>query len=211
MSGNGFRTLMGGMGIPEPPHQSGIHPNDGNSTHQIPEWRLLDDLLFQLSHMFHQQKQQTVFLIDNYELVLSVLKEAGIDGGKTQQQFEELLKSSSTVFVVREDAAGSSNAQHIRLEEVEALVKNFATRWKGAIDIMHKDVITSSSIFVCGMEILRAALTQLLLYYTCLCDSLKCVGQGPVVPGVGDGVALSKDVVSIPSIMYGIKKYSRTF
>jgi hypothetical protein len=101
-----------------------------------------------------------------------------------------------------EDAAGSSNAQPIRLEEVEALVKDFATRWKGAIDIMHKDVITSSSIFVCGMEILRAALTQLLLYYTCLCDSLK---------RVGDGVALSKDVVSIPSIMYEFKKYSRTF
>jgi hypothetical protein len=61
---------------------------------------VVDDLLFQLSHMFHQQKQQTIFLINNYDLVLSVLKEAGIDGGKTQQQFEELLKSSSTVFVV---------------------------------------------------------------------------------------------------------------
>jgi len=51
--------------------------------------------------MFHQQIQQTIFLINNYDLVLSVLKEAGIDGGQTQQQFEELLKSSSTVFVGR--------------------------------------------------------------------------------------------------------------
>jgi hypothetical protein len=85
---------------------------------------------------------------------------------------------------------------------VEALVKDFATRWKGAIDIMHKDIITSSSIFVCGMEFFWAALTQLLLYYTGLCASLK---------RVGDGVALSKDVVSVPSIMYEIKKYSRTF
>jgi hypothetical protein len=35
---------------------------------------VVDDLLFQLSHMFHQQIQQTIFLINNYDLVLSVLK-----------------------------------------------------------------------------------------------------------------------------------------
>ncbi len=34
----------------------------------------VDNLLLQLSHMFHQQKQQTIFLINNYDLVLSVLK-----------------------------------------------------------------------------------------------------------------------------------------
>jgi hypothetical protein len=101
-----------------------------------------------------------------------------------------------------EDAAGSSNSQPIRLDEVEPLVKDVTTRWKGAIEIMHKDITTSFGNFVYGMEILWAAFTQLLLYYTHLCDSLKCVG---------DGVALSKDVVSIPFIMYEIKKYSRTF
>ncbi|KAH9547824.1 hypothetical protein CY35_11G056300 [Sphagnum magellanicum] len=181
----------------------------------------VDDLLVKLSRMFRQQKQQTIFLINNYDLVLSVLKEAGTDGGKTQQQFEELLKSSSTVFVEEElrehfmpmiqfvktragedAAAGSSNAQPITIEEVEPLVKDFAARWKGAIEIMHKDVITSFSNFVCGMEILRAALTQLLLYYTRLSDSLK---------RVSDGASVGKDVVSISSIMYEIKKYSRTF
>ncbi|KAG0589994.1 hypothetical protein M758_1G061400 [Ceratodon purpureus] len=179
----------------------------------------IDDLLVKLARMFRQQKQQTIFLINNYDLVLSVLKEAGTDGGKTQQQFEELLKSSTTVFVEEElrehfgaliafvktragEDTGSSNAQPIRLEEVEPLVKDFAVRWKTAIEVMHKDVITSFSNFVCGMEILRAALTQLLLYYTRLSDSLKRVGGGD---------ALGKDVVSISSIMYEIKKYSRTF
>jgi len=179
----------------------------------------VDDLLLKLGRMFKQQKQQTIFLINNYDLVLSVLKEAGTDGGKTQQQFEELLKSSTTVFVEEElrehfgaliafvktragEDTATSNAQPIRLEEVEPLVKDFAVRWKTAIEVMHKDVITSFSNFVCGMEILRAALTQLLLYYTRLSDSLKRVGGGD---------ALGKDVVSISSIMYEIKKYSRTF
>jgi hypothetical protein len=34
----------------------------------------VDDLLVKLSRMFRQQKQQTIFLINNYDLVLSVLK-----------------------------------------------------------------------------------------------------------------------------------------
>lgn len=67
---------------------------------------------------------------------------------------------------------------------------------------MHNDVITSFSNFVCGMEILRAALTQLLLYYTRFTDSMKRVAGGS---------ALNKDLISIPSIMYEIRKYSRTF
>ncbi|KAJ7547393.1 hypothetical protein O6H91_08G084000 [Diphasiastrum complanatum] len=172
-----------------------------------------DDLLVKLARMFRKQKQQTIFLINNYDM------EASTDGGKTQQQFEELLKSSSTVFVeelLREhflplisfvktragEDAGSSSAQPITVEEVEPLGKDFANRWKEAIELMHKDVITSFSNFVCGMEILRAALTQLLLYYTRLSDCLK---------RVGGGTSLGKDVVSISSIMYEIKKYSRTF
>ncbi|CAM6121999.1 unnamed protein product [Calypogeia fissa] len=179
----------------------------------------VDDLLVKLARMFRTQKQQTIFLINNYDMVLAVLKETGVDGGKTQQQFEELLKSSSTVFVEEElrdhfeklisfvktragEDSGASNSQPITLGDVEPLVKDFAVRWKGAIELMHKDVITSFSNFVCGMEILRAALTQLLLYYTRLSDCLK---------RVTGAAELGKDVVSISTIMYEIKKYSRTF
>ena len=90
----------------------------------------------------------------------------------------------------------------ISVAEIEPLVKDFASRWKAAIELMHTDVIKSFSNFLCGMEILRAALTQLLLYYTRLLDCIK------EIPG---GSALNKDLVSIPSIMYEIKKYSRTF
>ena len=67
---------------------------------------------------------------------------------------------------------------------------------------MHNDVITSFSNFVCGMEILRAALTKLLLYYTRLSDCIKSILGGS---------ALNKGLVSIYSIMYEIRKYSRTF
>lgn len=99
-----------------------------------------------------------------------------------------------------EDMGSSTGKPSIT--DVEPLVKDFANRWKAAIELMHKDVITSFSNFLCGMDILKAALTQLLLYYTRLTECVK---------GISGGSALNKDLVSISSILYEIKKYSRTF
>ncbi|KAB1210996.1 Vacuolar protein sorting-associated protein 52 A [Morella rubra] len=179
----------------------------------------VDDLLIKLAKIFPKTKLQIVFLINNYDMTISVLKEASSEGGKIQMHFEELLKSNTALFVeelllehfsdlikfvktrASEDPSSSSE-KPIAIGEVEPLVKDFASRWKAAIELMHKDVITSFSSLLCGMEILRAALTQLLLYYTRLSDCIKRV------PG---GSALNKDLVSISSIMYEIRKYSRTF
>ncbi|XP_022718266.1 vacuolar protein sorting-associated protein 52 A isoform X1 [Durio zibethinus] len=179
----------------------------------------VDDLLMKLAKMFSKPKLQIVFLINNYDMTIAVLKEAGPEGGKIQLHFEDLLKSNTGLFVeellvehfsdlikfVKTRASEDPNASSerpITVAEVEPLVKDFASRWKAAIELMHKDVITSFSNFLCGMEILRAALTQLLLYYTRLSDFIK---------RIDGGTALNKDLVSISSIMYEIRKYSRTF
>ncbi|CAA6668604.1 unnamed protein product [Spirodela intermedia] len=164
-----------------------------------------DDLLSKLARAFTKLKLQTVFLINNYDMTISVLKEASAEGGKAQIYFDEMLKTNTAIFVeelllehfsdlikfvktrASEDTSGSDVPT---VADVEPLVKDFAGRWKAAIELMHKDVITSFSNFLCGMEILKAALTQLLLYYTRLSEC---------------------DLVSISSILYEIKKYSRTF
>ncbi|KAL7174323.1 hypothetical protein ACSBR2_033562 [Camellia fascicularis] len=180
-----------------------------------------DDLLVKLAKMFPKPKLQTVFLINNYDMTITVLKEACPEGGKIQLHFEELLKNHTAVFVeellvehfsdlikfvktraFEDPTSDSERPINSTVSEVEPLVKDFASRWKGAIELMHNDVITSFSNFLCGMEILRAALTQLLLYYTRLSDCIKRI--------VG-GSTLNKDLVSISSIMYEIRKYSRTF
>ncbi|XVF73980.1 hypothetical protein PTKIN_Ptkin13bG0025000 [Pterospermum kingtungense] len=179
----------------------------------------IDDLVMKLATMFSKPKLKIVFLINNYDMTIAVLKEAVPEGGKIQLHFEELLKSNTGLFVeellvehfsdlikfVKTRASEDPNASSerpITVAEVEPLVKDFASRWKAAIELMHKDVITSFSNFLCGMEILRAALTQLLLYYTRLSDCIK---------RINGGTALNKDLVSISSIMYEIRKYSRTF
>jgi len=200
--------------------QLNVNYGDGQLELNLERLRVaVDDLLVKLARMFSRPKQQTIFLINNYDMILAVLKEAGTEGGKTQLQFEELLKSNTTVFVEElllehfndlirfvktraGEETSSSSERPVTVNEVEPLVKDFASRWTGTIEVMHKDVITSFSNFLCGMEILKAALTQLLLYYTRLSDCIKRIGGGS---------ALNKELVSISSIMYEIKKYSRTF
>ncbi|KAL0339844.1 UNVERIFIED_CONTAM: Vacuolar protein sorting-associated protein 52 A, partial [Sesamum radiatum] len=200
--------------------QLNVDYGDGQLELNLERLRMaVDDLLVKLAKLFRKPKLQTVFLINNYDMTIAVLKEAGPEGGKIQLHFEELLKSNTAIYVeellvehfsdlikfvktrASEDPSSSSE-RPITVTEVEPIVKDFASRWKAAIELMHNDVITSFSNFLCGMEILRAALTQLLLYYTRLSDCMKRIAGGS---------ALNKDLVSISSIMYEIRKYSRTF
>ncbi|XP_042055499.1 vacuolar protein sorting-associated protein 52 A-like isoform X3 [Salvia splendens] len=182
-------------------------------------WLAADDFLVKLAALFQKPKQQTVFVINNYDMTISVLKEAGPEGGRIHMHLEELLKSNTAIYVeellqehfsnlikfvkTRACEDPSLGPRHpISVAEVEPIVKDFASRWKAAIELMHSDVITSFSNFLCGMEILRATLTQLLLYYTRLSDCMKNI------PGSS---APNKDLISISSIMYEIRKFSRTF
>lgn len=197
-----------------------VEYGDGQLDMNLERLRMaVDELIMKLSAQFRKAKLQTVFLINNYDMTIAVLKEAGPDGGKIQMHFEEVLKSQTTIFVeelllehfsdlikfvktrASEDPSASSE-KSIAVSEVEPLVKDFASRWKDAIELMHKDVITSFSNFLCGMEILRTSLTQLLLYYTRLSECVKKVHGGST---------LNKDLVSIQLIIHEIRKYSRTF
>ncbi|GAB2226438.1 hypothetical protein Droror1_Dr00022246 [Drosera rotundifolia] len=178
----------------------------------------VDDLLIKLSQQFPKVKSRIVFLINNYDMTIAVLKEAGPEGAKIQTHFEELLKNNTLNYVeelimehfrdliiflktrATSEDPNSNNENPVTVAEVEPLMKDFDSRWKTTIELMHKDVITSFSNFLCGMDILRATLTQLLLYYTRFSDFVKKI----------PGVPTSK-IVTFATIVHEIKKYSRSF
>ncbi|GFQ01439.1 vacuolar protein sorting-associated protein 52 a [Phtheirospermum japonicum] len=167
----------------------------------------IDGLLVNLAKLFQKPKSQTVFLINNYDMTITVLKEAVHEGGKIQMHFEEWLKSNTAIYVekllvehfsdlikfvkTRASEDPVSGSEHpITVTEVEPIVKDFGSRWKA--ELMYNDVITSLSNCLCGMEILRAALTQLLLYYTRISDCMKRITGAST---------LNKDLVSISCSM----------
>eukprot|EP00884_Botryococcus_braunii_P014708 jgi/Botrbrau1/23238/Bobra.0041s0074.1 len=86
--------------------------------------------------------------------------------------------------------------------EAAPIIKAFAARWTSAIEAMNKETLADFKVGGVGREVLKATLTQLLLYYTRLLELLKKQGN--------EGQALVRDAVTVPSIMYEIKRYSRT-
>ncbi|KAL6884614.1 hypothetical protein ACP4OV_010550 [Aristida adscensionis] len=131
----------------------------------------IEDLLVKLAKMFAKPKLQTIFLINNYDLTIAILKEAGMEGGKAQLHFEEVLKSNIAIYVeelllehfsdlikfvkTRPAEDTIANSENANVGDVDPLVKDFASRWKAAIELMHKDVIASFSNILCGLEILE--------------------------------------------------------
>ena len=101
------------------------------------------------------------------------------------------------------DSTGTPLDQHVKPGSVEKLVKDFAGTWKQGIEAINANVMNYFPNFKTGMEILKQVLTQLLLYYQRFLDIVQKsnLASGPV----------SKDIVSIPSILYEVKKYSRSF
>ncbi|KAK4404691.1 Vacuolar protein sorting-associated protein 52 A [Sesamum angolense] len=130
--------------------QLNVDYGDGQLELNLERLRMaVDDLLVKLAKLFRKPKLQTEELL--------------------VEHFSDLIKFVKTR--ASEDPSSSSE-RPITVTEVEPIVKDFASRWKAAIELMHNDVITSFSNFLCGMEILRAALTQLLLYSR-LSDCMK--------------------------------------
>merc|ERR1719352_2226058 len=63
-------------------------------------------------------------------------------------------------------SSGQGPPPGVDVAKMEQVVKQFGQSWKGAMDRIHKYVMTSFTSFSNGMEILKQVFTQLLLYYT---------------------------------------------
>ncbi|CAN6282678.1 unnamed protein product [Urochloa humidicola] len=176
----------------------------------------IDGLLVRLSQNFTTPKLQHLFVLNNYDMAISVLKEAGDEAKNLQRYFEEKLESNMMAFVddllmehfsdllrfvrshVSEDLLFYTERSNIA--ELEPVVKNFAMKWRSALEVMHNEVVTSCSNLLSGMAVLKAAMAQLLNDYNRLSECVK------KIPG---GSALNRHLVSITSISYEIRKYSR--
>ncbi|VAH04605.1 unnamed protein product [Triticum turgidum subsp. durum] len=202
---------------------------DGQLDMSLKRLRLaVDDLLVRFAEKFATQKLQHLFLLNNCDMAISILKpigvyhaylcqEAGEEAKELRRYFEEKLESNLVSFVdellmeyfgdlikfvknhISEDLISYTECP--KIADVELVVKNFAVKWRTALELMHNEVVTCCSNFVSGMAILKAAMAQLLNDYNRLSECVK------MIPG---GSSLNRNLVSITSISYEIRKYSRT-
>ena len=105
----------------------------------------------------------------------------------------------------RPNLASLATTDHVNLEVVESLVRDFASNWRDDMDAINRNVLSYFSNFRNGMEILKQVLTQLLLYYTRFQDVLRKVVKSR---GGSSTPAFMKDLVPTTVILAEIKKYA---
>lgn len=177
------------------------------------------ELMKRLANEVSNSKQRLVFLINNYDQVLTVFSERNVVGDETAR-FEELLShhrslyveeelmdSFSTLisFVQRAEPQVQQGASEADLDAnaVLSIARDFASTWKAGIEAIYQNTLEYFANFRNGMEILKQVLTQLLLYYTRFQDIIKKSALGRRQPGI------LKELVSTATILVEIKKYSR--
>ena len=188
-------------------------------------------MLERLAQQIPNSKEKKVFIINNYDQILSVFQDRRITCEEVQK-FDDLLMQQRELFaeeeikgsfprlisfVVQTEQAiaehsaatggggkgGTGGAGGLALDEaiVEALVREFASNWRTGIQHINDNVLAYFANFRNGMEILKQVLTQLLLYYTRFQDIIKKSWVKPP--------AFSRDIVSTATILMEIKKFSR--
>ncbi|RLN47396.1 hypothetical protein BBJ29_001954 [Phytophthora kernoviae] len=188
-------------------------------------------LLTRLAEQHSNAKDRCVFLINNYDLVLTHFEERRVMSEETSK-FEEFLAAQREKFVEEElmtyyakliqfvrqhehvvlgkaasgsgtTAPSTGTSGQVDIGQVEKIVREFAATWKSGIEKMNGNVMTNFANFRNGMEILKQVLTQLLLYYTRFVEVIKRSFQRPP--------PFNTEIVTTQEILYEIKKYSRSF
>ncbi|KAL6056094.1 Vacuolar sorting protein VPS52/suppressor of actin Sac2, variant 2 [Balamuthia mandrillaris] len=138
-----------------------------------------------------QQQQQKslsiVFLINNYDLILSVLKERNVFSQDTDR-FGQLLEEQMSAFISHElnkhyepmiafvkKTKPKISSPDLRLDkaEIASLLEDFANSWKGVMFQISNEVMRYFSNFVIGTEILKQVLMQLDAVYADFSEVVK--------------------------------------
>lgn len=187
-------------------------------------------LLSAMAQKLESPESGLVFLVNNYDLVLTVFHERHLPRSATAV-FEDLLREQVQLFVENQlmrhypdlvtfvkttepavadidDTASRSHGNAgpppgVDVGKMEHVVRGFAQNWKKETDRIHQYVMVSFTNFSNGMEILKQVLTQLLLYYTLQKVIRKSFPQQPP--------AFNHELVSNTTILAEIKQYSRSF
>jgi len=150
----------------------------------------LDKLLLRFADAKYKDwRSKTIFLMNNYDLVLTVMTEKSLSSVDSQQ-FQKLLDTKTTdyasdeinksfgrliAFVKTYEQAEANNEEKInaREEEVESLLKEFQSSWKIELEKINNNIMKQFSNFKRGMAVFEKIMEQLLDSYTKLVKIIK--------------------------------------
>lgn len=191
--------------------------------------QLLNDLqnevknfILRTAAVFGQPKEQQIFMINNYDHILSVFKRSEIRedsrdieeiklqlNKRIQEIVEELLYphfgsvicfvKDCEVFLERDDQESLRQNE----QKIGALIESFNGTWQKALDDISMDILSCFSNFENGNNIQQAAMAQLLQYHMRLQKILAH-------PTLKDNAGRNK-LIGLHELMVYVRKYKTNF
>ncbi|TDG46298.1 hypothetical protein AWZ03_007269 [Drosophila navojoa] len=139
--------------------------------------------ILRMAAIFATRKDQLIYLINNYDLVLGVLMEHTRDNSKEAEAFREQLNARSAEYVDEilaphfggiiqfvkegEQYVEKDQADELRKQERRslALVASFSANWKKSLEELNREVLLSFPSLLTGSQLLQLALASLVQYY----------------------------------------------
>jgi hypothetical protein len=139
--------------------------------------------ILRMAGIFPQRKEQLIFLINNYDMILHIIMERTRDNSKEAETFKSRLSSRSGEYVeeilsphfgelmqyVKECEYLLEKGKGDEVKKLEgkssAIVQHFSANWKKSLEELNREVLLSFPNLVTGSSLLQLALTQLVQYY----------------------------------------------
>ncbi|KAM8985755.1 vacuolar protein sorting-associated protein 52 homolog [Ara ararauna] len=181
----------------------------------------VENFVLRVAAEFSSRKEQLIFLINNYDMMLGVLMERAVEESKEVEGFQQLLSARTQEFIeellsppfggmiafVKEAEALLEKGQLEQLRGEEArvtqLARGFSSTWKSAVEALSQDVMRSFSNFKNGTGIIQGALTQLIQYYH---RFHKVLAQPPL-----RSLPARAELINIHHLMVELKKHKPNF
>jgi len=181
----------------------------------------VEGLLLRLASRFPSRRDQLLFLINNHDLVVSIVVERTRDDSKESEAFREHLKARSEEFAdqmleqhfgaligwlkAAERLAERGEVEALRREEgrVTSIIADFGRDWKTSLDSINGQVLTSFPNLKLGTGILQQSLTLLVQYYH---RFSRVLGVAPL-----STIPAASQLINIHQLMVEVKKYKPTF
>ncbi|KAG2196701.1 hypothetical protein INT47_009611 [Mucor saturninus] len=168
-------------------------------------------VLSRMSHEFPESPRRIAFLINNYDLIVSVFQETHSRAVEGELDYmKQLLALQTSAFVDEQlkpyfgalvDCVKKSEQQPqlvMEIPDLERISSHFAQTWRQSLKSINASVIQYFSNFKNGTTVLHAVLGQLIVYYTKFLDILEKRN-------------LRIHPVGVQTVMVEIKKFRSTF
>ncbi|XP_059412927.1 vacuolar protein sorting-associated protein 52 homolog [Carassius carassius] len=181
----------------------------------------VENFVLKMAAEFPSRRDQLIFLINNYDMMLGVLMERAAGDSKEVEGFQQLLLARTQEFIeeilsppfggmiafVKESEALMEKGQLDKLRNDEAritqLVRGFSSSWKQSVEALSQDVMRSFTNFKNGTSIIQGALTQLIQYY----HGFHKVLSQPTFRSL----AVRSELINLHHLMVEVKKHKPNF